>query len=273
MVAKKKRAAGSLKEAFFKRGRVPGCPVYDMHGHMGPFYGARFPKCDTGTMVQRMDRAGVRMLVFCHHFGLFSSTVGNRANVEAVRRFPDRLRAYCGINPNYPEAIEQDLASFDKHRDVFVGFKMLSDYHRVPVSDARYAEAWEFANRRKLLVLLHTWGGSSCDGPEQVRQVAEKYPEASILMGHSCHGEWDKAIALAKDFANVYLELTAIPDERGVLERFVAEAGSRKTIFGTDFPWFNHHYYIGAVLAAGLGDEDCRNIFHRNAERLLAPLL
>ena len=63
MVAKKKRAAGSLKEAFFKRGRVPGCPVYDMHGHMGPFYGARFPKCDTGTMVQRMDRAGVRMLV------------------------------------------------------------------------------------------------------------------------------------------------------------------------------------------------------------------
>jgi len=69
---------------------------------------------------------------------------------------------------------------------------------------------------------------------------------------------------------NVLLELTAVPDERtGVIEKFVREAGSTKVVFGTDFPWFSHHYYIGAVLAADITDEERRDIFCRNAERIL----
>ncbi len=58
-------------------------------------------------------------------------------------------------------------------------------------------------------------------------------------------------------------------DERGVLERFVGEAGSERILFGTDLPWFNHHYYIGSVLGAAISDEDRHNILHRNAEKLL----
>ena len=193
---------------------------------------------------------------------------------ECVPEYPSSeiwslLRAYMGINPNYPDVIAQDLARFDSHPDVFVGFKLLADYHRVSVADDRNRPAWEMANARRLPVLLHTWGGSEYDGYPAVRTVAERYPEATILCGHSIHSDWEHAVELANTFPNLYLELTAVPDERGVVEQLLAGAGSRKLVFGTDFPWFSHYYYIGALLGAGVEDEALRDILYRNAQRIL----
>ncbi|MFH2069241.1 MAG: TatD family hydrolase [Candidatus Omnitrophota bacterium] len=259
----------SLWNEFVNDGKVETCPVYDMHGHMGPFYGAYLPFADTESMAVRMERAGVKMLVFCHHAALFDPDAGNTLNIKAIRKFPDRFRAYCAVNPNYPETIKRDLKSFDKYRDVFVGFKFLSDYHQVALTDETNKPVFEFADRNELLVLIHTWGGSRYNGPEQVRKIAETYSKATLILGHSCHGEWEKAIALMKDFPNIYLELCAVVDERGILEKFVDNVGSEKILFGTDVPWFNHHYYIGAVLGSCISDDDCRNIFYRNARVLL----
>lgn len=266
-------SAETLREAFFRDGKVDDCPVYDLHGHMGPLCGACLPRSSPEAMLGSMDRAGVKMIVFCHHATLGVPDVGNRVNVDVVRRFPDRFRAYCGVNPNYPDDVKRDVERFDEFRDVFVGFKFLADYHQIPITDPRCAPAWEFANVNRLLVLSHTWGGSRFDGPDCVREVAGAYPDATILMGHSCHAEWEKAIGLVNEFSNVYLELTAVLDDRGVLEMFVREAGSDRIVFGTDTPWFNHHHYIGAVLAAEIDDEARRDILYRNAERLLEPLV
>ena len=105
--------------------------------------------------------------------------------------------------------------------------------------------------------------------PEVVRQVAARYPHVKLLLGHSCHGEWDAAIDLARSFENLYLELTAVFDDRGILEKFVREAGSERMLFGTDLPWFDPHQAVGALLSAEIDDEDRHNICHRNAERLL----
>ncbi len=259
-----------LKEQFFTKGKVKDCPVYDLHGHMGPFGGAHFPNSDLESMIKTMDRVGVKMLVFSHHASLASPDIGNSVNIDAVRKYPDKLRAYCVINPNYPDIIKKDLEVFEQHKDVFVGFKFHADAHEYPIIGKNYHSAWEIAENKKLMVLLHTWGNSIYNGPDQIREVAKKYTKAKILLGHSCHGEWDKAITLAKDFPNIYLELCAVMDNRGVLDKFVEKLGSERIIFGTDFPWFSHYYYIGAVLGAEITDEDCRNIFYRNAEKLIS---
>jgi len=263
----------TLRERFFRCGKLDDCPVYDLHGHMGPLEGACLPRCNPEDMIAAMDRAGVRLTVFCHHDALFAPDIGNAINLTEVRRFPDRFRAYCGVNPNYPDQVARDVEEFDDNRDVFVGFKLLADYFQVPITDERSAPAWEKANTDHLPVLLHTWGGSSYDGPQLVRQCAERYPDAQILMGHSCHGAWEEAVQLAVDFPNVYLELTAVLDDRGAVDLFVRKAGSEKIIFGTDTPWFNHHYYIGALLGAEMTDDDRRNILYRNAQRILGDAL
>jgi uncharacterized protein len=263
-----------LAREFWEHGSAPSCPIYDMHGHMGFFHSIYFPRGDAADMVRTMDEAGVRLLVFSHHAALNSPELANGPSIDAVRRFPDRLRAYCMVNPNYPEQVARDLESFDAlFPDVYVGFKFLSDYHQIALTDSRYQPAWERADAQGLLVLAHTWGSSRFDGEDVVREVAERYPNAKLLLGHSCHGAWDAAVALARDFPNVYLELTAVFDDRGVIEKFAREAGSRQMLFGTDLPWFDPHHAIGVLLNADITDEDRHNICHRNAERLLAPIV
>lgn len=262
-----------LAREFWEQGWSASCPIYDMHGHMGVWHSIYFPRPDAEEMIRTMDACGVKMLVFSHHLALFAPDVGNAASIAAVRRHPDRLRAYCVVNPNYPELLAADLDSFAQDRDVYVGFKFLSDYHGISLLDERCRPAWEYADRHELLVLMHTWGGSQFDGPAIVRQIAERYTWAKLLLGHSCHGEWDEAIRLARDFPHVYLELTAVFDDRGILEEFVGEVGSERLLFGTDLPWFDPHHAIGVLLSAYITDDDRHNICHRNAERLLAPLL
>lgn len=259
----------ALAEEFWRTGRCENCPVIDMHGHMGPWHSIYFPGPRPEQMVASMDAAGVRMLVFAHHAALFCPETGHAPAIAAVRAFPGRLRAYCCINPNYPEISARDLAAFDGLRDVFVGLKLLAGYHKFAITHDRYRPALEFASARRLPVLMHTWAGDQFDGPRQVRAVAEKYPQATFLLGHSLYGAWDEAAAIANDLPNTCLELTAVLGLRGRLETFCEKVGSRRLLYGTDLPWFSEHQGIGAVLAADIIDEDRHNILHRNAEKLL----
>lgn len=259
-----------LVRAFWENGLAEDCPVIDVHGHMGAAKVFWFPRPDAEQMVYSMDRAGVRLLCFTPHSALFCPEMGNRESVEAVRRFPERLRAYYGINPHYMAAALSDLAAHEQHLDVFIGIKLLPDYHKVALTDARYEPALRWADERALPVLTHTWGGSAFDGPVPVRAIAAKYRRSPLLLGHSLHGAWDEAIAVAKEFPNVYLELCAVLDnDRGIIEKFVEAGLSRRMLFGTDLPWFAPHRGIGAILSADITDEDRHSILHRNAERML----
>jgi len=263
------RADSELAAEFWEKGRVDSCPVYDMHGHMGEWHSIFFPSCEPEAMVHSMDVAGVRLLCFAHHASLDAPDIGNRAAVEAVRAFPDRFRAYLSVNPHYQEALEWDLAEFDSMRDVYAGLKLLPDYHKVRLSDERYRRAFEFADERGLIVLTHTWGGSTYDGPKEVSIVAERYPNVRLLLGHSFNSDWLDAVSVARDYPNTYLELTSVLGLRGVIELFCEHVGSERLIYGTDLPWFDEHHAVGALLSAEISEDDVHNICHRNAESLL----
>ena len=266
------RQTSPLAEEFWQSGRCAACPVIDAHAHMGYWQSIYFPRPQAAGMVQAMDAAGVRLACFAHHAALFAPEIGNDPAVEAVRQFPDRLRAYLCVNPHYGDLLDRDLRRFDALRDVFIGMKFLASYHKVPITDDRYRPALEFASQRRLPILLHTWGGSSFDGPPHVRELAGKYPQVTFLLGHSLFGQWEQAVAVAREFPNTYLELCAVLGVRGILEQFVARAGSDRLLYGTDLPWFDEHQAIGAVMLADITDADRHNILHRNARRLLSVL-
>jgi len=133
--------SSDLAREFWEDGRSARCPIIDMHGHMGAWGGIHFPRQTPEAMIGTMDGCGVQMLVFSHHEALLAPNIGNRTAIEAVRRFPARLRAYCVVNPNYPALAEADLSSFDQNSDVFVGIKFLPDYHGLPLTRASYRPA------------------------------------------------------------------------------------------------------------------------------------
>jgi hypothetical protein len=277
---------------FMAAGRSKSCPVIDMHGHYGHFHGIYFPKPCANGMLETMDRCGVICIVCSSHSSLVDMERGNREMAEVVNQHPPRapaahatvstcagaprkLRfrpfyAYRTINPNYPETAAKEISRFPEDPG-FVGFKFHPSSHSYPVTGASYVPALEYANEHRLLVLSHCWGHSETDGPKLFPKVVGKYPNATFLLGHSGYGEWEAAFAVAREFPNTYLELTAATRVSGIIARMVAEVGSEKVVFGTDLPWFDPHYGIGSVCFSRITDEDRRNILYQNAERLLAP--
>lgn len=259
----------TLAGKFWSNTVVEDCPIYDMHGHMGSLNTIYFKRNSASEMVAHMRRAGVKRLVFSHHHALFDANFRNAEVHKICLGYPEELRMYVAVNPHYPSHIKEDLRLFDSWRPYAVGLKILADYHRVKVSDRKYEYALSFANERRLPVLFHTWGGSSQSGYEELRKVAERYPDLIIFAGHSIYGDWDNAVKLVKESpGKVYLELTAIPGVNGVIEQLVENAGSESLLLGSDLPWFDEFQVIGGVLSSKISDEDKRNIFYRNVEKL-----
>ena len=253
-------------------GRVQSFRVIDCHGHMGHFRGIYFPKPDAVGMVETLDRCGIEWLAFAHHDAMQDPLTGNKAAQEAIDAFPDRLLGYCAVNPNYPEDVKALVEGFGAFRG-FAGYKILAGYYRRPVTHPACVPLWQHAHDNKLAVLLHTWGKDAFAGCEHVDQIAQTYPEARILMGHSQHGDWDGAIDLAKKHRNVYCELCAAYAVNGAVKRLVDGGVEDRILFGTDLPWFDPMHGIGAVAFADISDEARRRILRDNAEELFGRWL
>ena len=255
-----------LAREFWEKGALHDCPVLDFHGHMGPVMGGFLPRKRAAEMVGSMDRCNVPMICFCGHQALFTEH-GFRDDIAAAREFPGRFRMYFPVLSNAAD-VNRDVARMNENPDLYVGLKFLCDYYAVKLSDPVHAPYFQYADDHRLLVLSHTWA-TPIDGADEGEKILKRYPNLTFIAGHSFHGEWDRAVELANRYPNVYLELTAVADDRGVIEKFTREAGSDRILFGTDLPWFATHCAIGAILSADITDDDRRNIFYRNGAKLL----
>ncbi len=258
----------SIAYSLWNTGRVD-FPIYDMHGHMGQHPAIFFKRGEPEDMVKHLKRAGIKRLVFSHHLAL-DGTMRNAEVCEICKRYPDILRMYVSINPNYPEYIKEDLAAMDKWAPYAIGLKLLADYHAHPVNGEKYRYALDFANERGIPVLCHTWGHSQYNGGKVMLDTVQKYPNAKFFMGHSIFGEWDMAERVVKESNNnVWLELTAIPGERGIIKMLCDAVGSERILYGTDMPWFDEYQAIGGVVSSGISEEEMKNILWHNPESIL----
>ena len=257
-----------LALSFWETGRLP-CKILDFHAHMDEHAEIYFPFSSADDMVRDMDKNGVEKLFFCGHFALDDPLYGEQYNVAAVRRHPDRLRAYHIIHSRHLDP-EREIAEVDGSPDVYVGFKLLGDYNDFPVDDPCHDPYYEYLNRTGKLLLLHTWGHSGNDGWQNVAGIAKRFPNVPIICGHSFFDDITRGVSETAKYPNVYYEITAIPIVRGYLEEIVRIAGSERVLFGTDLPGFSTMHGVGTVLGADITDDDRLNIFYRNGEKLAA---
>ncbi|MCD6520849.1 MAG: amidohydrolase family protein [Anaerolineae bacterium] len=257
-----------IAREFLETGRCQSCPIIDMHAHYGPFSGIYMPNHTPEQMLATLDRCGVELIVSSGHTALEDVVRGNAEMLSITERYPGRWYAYLVYNPHYPAEGQAQLEEYDRH-PTLVGLKFHPSMHAYPLTGEAYRPALEFAAARRLIVLTHTWGDSPYNGPEHLAQVAERYPEVTFLAGHSCHGEFQKCMEVARKYPNVYLELTAAYAVRGLIEQMVETVGAHKIVFGCDLPWFDPHYAIGCVVMAHISDGARRAILRENALRIL----
>ena len=103
-----------IAQEYLEHGHSAACPIIDMHGHVGPFYGCYLPSSPIDRMRHRLEharRASGSSARITRPWPATSSAA-TRPMREIVTAHPDQFLAYWVINPNSPEITARDLRGF-----------------------------------------------------------------------------------------------------------------------------------------------------------------
>lgn len=151
--APKRRVTG-LCAYVWKREPLPWKGIMDMHGHYGKWF--QFPVWggEAEDMVAEMDRVGIEKVFVSHQAAMSTEVVyGNNKVLAGMARYPDRILGYAACYP-----VNDTLGIEEIRRCVESGMHgiKLHSYTGIPYTSEKYKSVWEYADQRKLPVLLHT---------------------------------------------------------------------------------------------------------------------
>ncbi len=246
----------ALTEALFARRPQQTLSIVDAHAHAGPYSLFFIPDSGPEAMVRVMDRCGVGRAILSSHLAIqLDASAGNDATAAAVAAHPGRLSGYLVVNPWQDPRAELERWAGDPR---FAGIKLHPSLHAYPLTGPRYAPAFEYAELTGCPVLTHTQTGSEWDNLSVMGEVAERYPGATVLAGHSgiTPTGFDEAITVAHRTPNVVLEVCGSFMRGEDIARMVGELGSHRVVFGSDFPFIDLRMSLGRVLFAALSEDD-----------------
>ena len=135
---------------------------------------------------------------------------------------------------------------------------------------------WQLAAERQVPLLTHSWDLSEQNStqkysfPSRFEPFVTRYPQVQLILGHAGgrHRGHVAAAILAREYANVFLDLAGDCYTLGLIEFLTREAGADKILFGSDLTWIDPRTQLGMVLDADVTLDDKRKILCDNARRL-----
>lgn len=241
--------------------------VFDAHMHVDhvPSLGWSMTAAEC---IQRMDEAGVEAAIIMTITDAPGLNPGALELIaEACAQYPTRLHGFARLHPGYgKEAIK--LLRRAVHDLGFVGLKLhpvsTLSHPAGPDTVALVREAADLG----IPVLFHC-GDEPMTTPYQIAPLAEKCPEAQIILGHmGGYYHVDDAIAAAERFPNLYLETSAMPFPDKIQEA-VRRIGAARVIFGSDGPVCSPVLEVEKVRLANLADPDATQVLGGTIRQLL----
>jgi predicted TIM-barrel fold metal-dependent hydrolase len=256
-------------------GRPMPVPVIDAHSHMAPeghktVSGLMMLHSSSGHITQKLDRLGVRAVITAPWEGIATDGMaGNSQTVHAAQEYPGRYYGYNTCNINYGEDLAGWRRWFEEYPDVFVGIKPYWPYQQFSLLDERLAPWLEYADARRLLLLLHS---NTTEKLGETDILCGRYPGITFILAHAgCdYGVAQGCARLAKARPNIVLEITYTTLTRGVIEYLVGEIGADRVLYGSDLPMRDPSPQLGWVAYARISEADKRKILGGNIERLMS---
>jgi predicted TIM-barrel fold metal-dependent hydrolase len=246
-----------------------GVEIIDLHAHVGPFYNLHIPAASAADMVHAMDLCGIGRAAVSANISFEADFVaGNDMMLEAAASHPGRLLGACAVNGSYPELSRDELERCFARPDV-VMIKVHPWYTHCALTDKRMEGIYAFAGERGAPVLAHTWLDGDAYGAQDIfAQAAREHPGVQWIMGHS-GGPFGsrRAVEIARELPNVFLDTTLSMCPARQIEFFVREVGAERILFGTDNPFIDPRPQIGRVGLAEIPLRDKLAIFGGNAKR------
>jgi predicted TIM-barrel fold metal-dependent hydrolase len=232
-------------------------------------------------LVTAMDASGVdKAVVFGFPWKSGETFIRNNDYImEAVRRFPDRLIGFGCFDPCHPKALQEARRCIENG---LFGIGELAFYTCGIDTDSleRLAPVMNLCQTKNCPVLIHTnepvghvYPGKSPNTLRQIYELVKRFRENTIVLGHWGGGIFFYNLLkkeVAESLTNVYFDTAASPflyDNR-IYTIATQLAGSKKILFGSDYPLIAPSRYLEEFAQAGLSRADIENISGRNAARL-----
>ncbi len=141
----------------------------------------------------------------------------------------------------------------------------------MPVTNPVYSDMWEYADKCKMPILIHTWD-DSYNSPAMLKDIVKKYSNASFILGHSGGGTRGRLEAeeLALSNNNVYLEFCGSFTTDRPFETSLSLVGKDKVIYGSDTVAHDMVWELGRYLSMPLPDEELLPGLSANIKRILS---
>jgi hypothetical protein len=205
---------------------------------------------------------------------------GNDYVLEALARYPDRLRGFACVNPELPQA------RTEAERCLEAGMQGIGELalYAAP-SGKNWLECFgplaELAGDRGVPLLLHTNEpvGHLYPGKERLPAwdlygLIRSFPETRFILAHWGGGLWWYALLkreVREALGNVYVDTAASPFlYRPEIYRYALEIlGVEKILYGSDYPLLTLDRYVKELEGARVEESDRRAILGGNAQRIL----
>lgn len=224
------------------------------------------------------DRLGIGRYL-CSNLGSFQEYPGleeiqemNRVMAVEVCRYPERLSAYCYVNPRHGEAALNDLRRNVEERGM-IGVKL---WIATTADDPAAEPILRYAAEKKLIVLAHAWKKTTGQlahesTAENIAVAARRHPDVRFIMAH-LGGQPESAISAVEDVKNVVVDTSGTIINAGDVRLVSDRLGSERVVFGSDIPITCLSESVGKVLAAQLSPEEELQVFGGTIDAWLAEV-
>ncbi|MCH7984119.1 MAG: amidohydrolase [Chloroflexi bacterium] len=236
----------------------------------------------TEDLLASMDQAGIDVSV-CAGFGWTDPGIAresNDYNLEAARSHPDRLVAFCSVNPLWG-----DDAVAEVRRCHEAGAKGIGELHPdtqgiLDADMASLAPVFDAAKELEMPILMHAsepvghgYPGKGTVTPELLMALVNAFPNNTFIFSHFGGGLPFYGLMPEVKLAlkNVYFDSAAFPFlyRPEVFDVAARAVGAEKILFASDFPVVTQRRALKEFELAGLSPEQSRLVRGANAAQLL----
>ena len=233
-------------------------------------------------LIASMDASNIDISV-CAGFGWTDQEVAfeaNNYNITAARSHPNRLIAFCSVNP-----IWGDYAIQEVERCYEAGARGIGELHPntqgiLDADMATLAPLFDTAKQLDMPILMHasepighTYPGKGTVTPDLLMALINAFPNNKFIFSHFGGGLpfYGLMPEIRSALKNVCFDSAAFPYlyRPEVFEVSAKAAGKEKILFASDYPLISQKKALELMSQSGLTEEESDQIKGLNASKFL----
>lgn len=237
--------------------------------NIGNFYDLHMDGCGLSSrLVEDGSKIGITKYLVCS-----TATTPNQTKSinKFIKRKCDEYPSFYGFGTAHPDSenIEEDIAQIKELG--LHGVKLHPDFQKFDADSPAAFRIYEMIEGQ-LPLLIHC-GDNRYDysAPARVANICKNFPKLRVQAAHmGGYLRWDEAEELLTGFDNVCIDISssmAFMSAEKAIER-IRRFGVENSLFGCDYPMWNHEKELERFLSYGFTEEENKMILSENFKRI-----